>query len=309
MKKSLRLFMIIGAAVMLVFFFLPTATLPIYGGASGWSIMTGVQYGCVTVIPGNFLSIIKAIVPILIGLIWLFGKMNNKGKISGILCIIHAVICVAFMLMVNSMLGNVVKSSPGLLMFVEIALAVLLAIVSFMINSGKLSEDETDLKKVASTVGSAGKSAAASVGAAAQSVKANMNNSGSGNTSGGMNAYSAPAGGQLRKCKNCGATLSEGSDFCGKCGTKYVAQIITHCIKCGTELEESDVFCPVCGTKQEKNKERLCMHCGNTFSENFSFCPHCGKEYVAPEKRVCANCGASLPVGMDFCGKCGTRYE
>lgn len=85
-----------------------------------------------------------------------------------------------------------------------------------------------------------------------------------------------------RRCQNCGAALSDGSNFCGSCGTKYVAPTTTHCAKCGAEMEEFDSFCPVCGSRQEKKAERLCMYCGKTFSENYAFCPHCGKEYVEP---------------------------
>ena len=54
-------------------------------------------------------------------------------------------------------------------------------------------------------------------------------------------------------CRQCGAPLEEGHDFCVKCGTPVappepvVAKRI--CAKCGAELSEGHDFCPKCGQK------------------------------------------------------------
>ena len=352
MKKSLRLFMIIGAAVMLAFFFVPTVKLPEeavseggftweeafdVGSVSGLKALTGIEMSSrikkgiqdvpympeaavailndIISIRGVVLALVKLVCPVLIGILWFTGKNENRGKLSGIFSLAHAGVCVAFIFIVKSMLvkwadrfagfaafgGSQTKVSvptpgPNILLFAEVAIALFMAVLSFLIASGKLSENETNMKVVTAALGDAGKNAGAVAAAVGQGVKQSVNHA------------KAQAASQ-RRCQNCGAILDAGSDFCGSCGTKYAAQVLTRCAKCGTELEEADAFCPLCGAKQEKKKERLCMHCGNTFSDDFAFCPHCGKEYVDPEKRVCGNCGAALPVGTDFCGKCGTRYE
>ena len=48
-------------------------------------------------------------------------------------------------------------------------------------------------------------------------------------------------------CSNCGAPLSEGQEFCPKCGTPRKKKPV--CGKCGAELAEGQEFCPKCGQK------------------------------------------------------------
>ena len=48
-------------------------------------------------------------------------------------------------------------------------------------------------------------------------------------------------------CKNCGAEILEGQDFCTKCGTPLVTK--PTCSKCGAELTEDQEYCPKCGQK------------------------------------------------------------
>lgn len=50
-------------------------------------------------------------------------------------------------------------------------------------------------------------------------------------------------------CKQCGAVLGDGQDFCPKCGTPKNTIKSISCTKCGTELLEGQEFCPKCGQK------------------------------------------------------------
>ncbi|MDR2751342.1 MAG: zinc ribbon domain-containing protein [Clostridiales bacterium] len=45
-------------------------------------------------------------------------------------------------------------------------------------------------------------------------------------------------------CGKCGTPLSDGQDFCPKCGTRKCADT---CKRCGAKLQEWDDFCPACG--------------------------------------------------------------
>jgi len=51
---------------------------------------------------------------------------------------------------------------------------------------------------------------------------------------------------ETKICKKCGNILSEGQDFCTKCGTPYGKNT---CAKCGAVIEEGQDFCPKCGNK------------------------------------------------------------
>ena len=46
-------------------------------------------------------------------------------------------------------------------------------------------------------------------------------------------------------CKNCGADLRAGANFCNNCGTKQSSS----CPQCGTPLRENSKFCDNCGEK------------------------------------------------------------
>lgn len=48
-------------------------------------------------------------------------------------------------------------------------------------------------------------------------------------------------------CTNCGAPLTEGQEFCPKCGTPRKKK--PFCGKCGAELAEGQEFCSKCGQK------------------------------------------------------------
>ena len=49
-------------------------------------------------------------------------------------------------------------------------------------------------------------------------------------------------------CSKCGTLLTEGQDFCPKCGTPRCGEKRV-CQKCGTLLEDDQEYCPKCGTK------------------------------------------------------------
>jgi NMD protein affecting ribosome stability and mRNA decay len=59
---------------------------------------------------------------------------------------------------------------------------------------------------------------------------------------------------EKRICSKCGTEIPEGFNFCGKCGTPYVALVIPkpmnsvkHCPKCGNEVISNERFCGECG--------------------------------------------------------------
>lgn len=51
----------------------------------------------------------------------------------------------------------------------------------------------------------------------------------------------------VEKCTNCGTELTEGQEFCPKCGTARMKRNV--CEKCGAELQEGQEFCSKCGQK------------------------------------------------------------
>lgn len=66
------------------------------------------------------------------------------------------------------------------------------------------------------------------------------------------NGHNAEKSAQLKgtsekKCPNCGATVSEESKFCNKCGSSLSEKL--KCEKCGTENNTGDAFCANCGNK------------------------------------------------------------
>ncbi len=51
-------------------------------------------------------------------------------------------------------------------------------------------------------------------------------------------------------CKNCGQPISDGSNFCGYCGTAVPKEEINRfCSACGASLTPEEQFCHSCGTK------------------------------------------------------------
>lgn len=53
----------------------------------------------------------------------------------------------------------------------------------------------------------------------------------------------------VERCVRCGAVLTEGYEFCPKCGMPKGGTPKRTCCKCGAELSEGQDFCPMCGQK------------------------------------------------------------
>lgn len=293
--KNLKTGIIITAAVLMVLFFLPIASISVVSFSS-WHMMT----------MGQSLLALKLLIPAIIIIIWLFVKSNKKSVISLCLSVGELAACVlGFFLIKNGGGGGLggalsmaasavgVNFSMSIWFFLEIALALFLIILSFLaMRKGAEADLGSSLKDLGSEVRQAKQSG---IGPTAHA---------------GKEAYAAASSSApLRRCNYCGEIVEGGAGFCGRCGTKYTASGSRTCLRCGTALDADDDFCPVCGAKQASAKERLCIKCGKSFGDEYEFCPYCGKKYVDPEKRVCRSCGAELPVGADFCGKCGTRLE
>ena len=56
----------------------------------------------------------------------------------------------------------------------------------------------------------------------------------------------APTVETLPRCPNCGAQVSSGMEFCGKCGRSLA---LTTCRKCGKPVPPNQEFCGACGTR------------------------------------------------------------
>lgn len=100
-------------------------------------------------------------------------------------------------------------------------------------------------------------------------------------------------------CQNCGAKLSEGQVFCGKCGHKneVIQPVVEEPVVEEPVVEEVKVVAPTCA------------NCGAPLQEGQKFCPNCGKltsgEEVK-EKFFCANCGKEMSPEQTFCTGCGS---
>ncbi len=56
-------------------------------------------------------------------------------------------------------------------------------------------------------------------------------------------------------CKNCGKELSEGTKYCGGCGTSTEAsKTLRTCPKCGIRTTYDQMYCENCGTLLEEDK-------------------------------------------------------
>lgn len=55
-------------------------------------------------------------------------------------------------------------------------------------------------------------------------------------------------------CVSCGAEISEGASFCGKCGTRMAAN--RFCCMCGASMRSDATFCPSCGARQDATDGR-----------------------------------------------------
>lgn len=101
---------------------------------------------------------------------------------------------------------------------------------------------------------------------------------------------------QLRgviKCRNCGANIQKGMQFCSACGMKVEEQQC--CSNCGKPVPEGVRFCVNCGAKMPgvaptaedgtkyEAHEKYCLKCGTRISEQDCFCPECGVRVFGTE--------------------------
>lgn len=53
----------------------------------------------------------------------------------------------------------------------------------------------------------------------------------------------------MASCRNCGAELMSGAEFCMECGAVVISELKTNCVDCGKRIPIKAVFCPYCGTE------------------------------------------------------------
>ena len=89
-------------------------------------------------------------------------------------------------------------------------------------------------------------------------------------------------------CKNCGAELKKGANFCNICGAA-----VEH-------KKENNMQCPQCGAVLNGD-EKFCMNCGAKIEHIESVV-----SAQKPDENECKNCGKKLRSGDAFCRFCGT---
>lgn len=82
-------------------------------------------------------------------------------------------------------------------------------------------------------------------------------------------------------CADCGHSVAEGAQFCGKCGAP------------ASMIPEADRRCAACGTAPADPGDRFCSVCGQPLPGMPLQCPSCSSPAIE-NWRFCAACGASL---------------
>jgi len=140
------------------------------------------------------------------------------------------------------------------------------------------------------------------------------------------------------QCPECGSTLSEGDQFCSRCGVVFSTDFskdLFQCPECGRIVSEDqrlckcgallvgegNVICPQCGQEVPEASSR-CEHCGRPFVEDINECPACGRRVekdavscqcgVLFSDRVagveCSECAQMVDLDDRFCPSCGARF-
>lgn len=140
------------------------------------------------------------------------------------------------------------------------------------------------------------------------------------------------------QCPECGENLSEGDEFCRKCGVVFstdFAKDLFQCPQCGRIVSEDEracacgvllvgqgnMICPKCG-KEIPESSTECSNCHEVFVELISECPACGRRVgrdafececgVVFSDRVagaeCSECGSAIDIADKFCPSCGARF-
>lgn len=140
------------------------------------------------------------------------------------------------------------------------------------------------------------------------------------------------------QCPECGATLDDEDEFCGRCGVVFSTDFskdLFQCPECGRIVSEDDrlcrcgailvgegnMICPGCGAEVPEASMK-CDICGRAFVEDITECPACGRRVdkdalaclcgVVFSDRVggveCSLCGNTVEFEDKFCPKCGGRF-
>jgi membrane protease subunit (stomatin/prohibitin family) len=77
-------------------------------------------------------------------------------------------------------------------------------------------------------------------------------------------------------CPKCGFQNTQGTKFCGNCGTSLQVQPGVNCAKCGTLNAAVAKFCSNCGNPLQATVK--CSNCGTESPSGTKFCPNCGNQ-------------------------------
>lgn len=108
-------------------------------------------------------------------------------------------------------------------------------------------------------------------------------------------------------CTKCGARFTEGTKYCGRCGSGSFTQISPaqssqsfSCPRCSATLPPFTKFCGRCGLNiDQKLAQQTQPPVG--FRSNYS-----NQNSLASVQRVCSNCRAAFAPNTKFCGRCGS---
>lgn len=85
------------------------------------------------------------------------------------------------------------------------------------------------------------------------------------------------------------------------------------CIKCNNEVSDGSTFCGFCGSSIEPENDhtesKLCPSCKSEINSELTFCTKCGANLKENTENtsICPECYSEIKPGLKFCTKCGNE--
>lgn len=251
-----------------------------------YSLAFGMNYGGQS-ISGDILWMIMLILPLFSLFVIIFVKKNRliKYGVSAIVSLVELIGIKMALSVLNEQSESISttlvdKTNIGYLFIFLLIVAIAVAVALIAANIGTWKSDANEIIKAANN----------------QAVKMQSV----------INAYS-----NTKTCQNCGAVISGDSDFCSKCGTRYVAPAAKICPSCGAAIAQDDMFCKKCGTKYEPISSKSDGNNANESSVNADAFGNSqnSSDDISSDKIICPNCGETVRKGAKFCKKCGRAMD